>query len=196
MCAQQFDKALDLTQRRPQFVRNGIAERLQFLVGRLQFGGAHGNPVFQFLIQPADFFFGLPALEPGLRFAQGAVQGRGEGGQSVLENEVRSPALERLGGHFLSQRSGDKNERHFRTLALRDRQRGKSIKRAQPVVGQNHVRVKARQFLDERTLGIDNFEGEFKAGFAQHLLRKVGVGGFVFDHQNSQLPFNKPEPSH
>jgi hypothetical protein len=35
----------------------------------------------------------------------------------VFEDEVRGPAFERLGGHFLAQRTGHKNEGHVGTLA-------------------------------------------------------------------------------
>ena len=34
---------------------------------------------------------------------------------SMLENEVRRAAFERLGGDFLAQRAGHKNKRHVRT---------------------------------------------------------------------------------
>ena len=45
-------------QRRPEVMGDGIGKTFQFLVGRLQLGRATLDPLFQFFIELADFFFG------------------------------------------------------------------------------------------------------------------------------------------
>ena len=45
-----------MAQRRAQIVGDGITERLQFLVGGLQFRRAFGNPLLQLRVEIADLF--------------------------------------------------------------------------------------------------------------------------------------------
>ena len=59
---QNSGEAGDMTQRSAQIMGHAVGERLQFLVGFFQLGGALGDPVLEFRIQGVDFALGVSLL--------------------------------------------------------------------------------------------------------------------------------------
>src|SRR5437899_13060006 len=100
----------------------------------------------------------------------------------MFENEIGRASLQRLNSHFLTQGTGDKDKWSIGSLLLCDAQGRKSVERGQPVVGQNHRRLKALQFLQKARLRIDAPERKFKAAFFERMLRESGIVRLVFDH--------------
>jgi hypothetical protein len=56
---QDTGEALNGAQRGTQVVRDRIGEGFEFLVGRLELGGAFEDAPFEISVQSADFFLGL-----------------------------------------------------------------------------------------------------------------------------------------
>ena len=52
---QDFAEPANSAQGGPQVVGDGVGERFEFLVGRLELRGAFSHPLLQFLVQPAAF---------------------------------------------------------------------------------------------------------------------------------------------
>ena len=61
-CAQNLHKSFHVPQRRAKIVRHRIAERLQFLIGSLEFARSFRHALLKIGVQPPDFRFGQFAL--------------------------------------------------------------------------------------------------------------------------------------
>jgi hypothetical protein len=103
----------------------------------------------------------------------------------MLEDVVRGSPLHHVDGKLFDQRTGDKYEWNFRTQLMRQRERRRSVKTRDGVVGYDDVEAALAQSIEKLGAGVDSMSLAGNPTLPKHGGDEFGVGLIVFKMQEA-----------
>jgi hypothetical protein len=93
--------------------------------------------------------------------------------------------LDELDSFFVSERTGQEDERYMRTLLLHDLKGALSGEARQREIGKDHFWTEGSELLNKRRLRVHDDSSKVEARTGQEALLKISIGRLVLEDEDS-----------
>jgi hypothetical protein len=138
-----------------------------------------------FFALPEGFFRSLP-LTAFIALAQSALNRRNQPSQTLFENIIRCPLMERVDGQFIAYHGRNEEKRDLRCVLTREGQRADTVETRQRIVCKNEIDVAFFQRAQKCLPAVDTLGDMGQPRLGQRRHDEVGVDRIIFEMQQAK----------